>query len=141
MRSEVAALGLAACLAAMNAAWPVEADTVLSLSVEDVTLDILPASIAEMDISESGDITDVFFRLMPGATEDFARFTGEGIGRTMTLSVCGATLMAPVVRERIDSGTIYLAGTTMVRAEAMRALWHGRASCDTLDPEVFEHGQ
>jgi hypothetical protein len=49
--------------------------------------------------------------------------------------------MEAMVRERIDTGTIYLAGTTMVRAEAMRALWHGRATCDTLDPEVFVHGQ
>jgi hypothetical protein len=57
------------------------------------------------------------------------------------LRVCDTTLMEAMVRERIDTGTIYLAGTTMVRAEAMRALWHGRATCDTLDPEVFVHGQ
>jgi hypothetical protein len=59
----------------------------------------------------------------------------------VTLSVCGATPDGAVIRDRIGSGTIYLAGTTMVRAEAMRALWHGRASCDTLDPEVFGHGE
>jgi len=49
--------------------------------------------------------------------------------------------MEAVVRDRIGSGTVYLAGTTMIRAEAMRALWHGRARCDTLGPEVFENGQ
>jgi hypothetical protein len=117
------------------------AQPLLSLEAGSDRLDIPSSAIAAMEISESGGITDVFLRLMPGASDALAHLTEEAIGRTMTLSVCGAPLFAPVVRERIGSGTIYLPGTTMVRAEAMRALWHGRASCDTLDPEVFEHGQ
>jgi hypothetical protein len=131
----------AACVALCLLAAPVSAEAVLSLGVGARTLDIPPSAIAEMEISESGGITDVFLRLMPGAAEDLARLTGEAAGRTMTLSVCGVTLMEAVVQERIGSGTVYLAGTTMIRAEAMRALWHGRASCDTLGPEVFEYGQ
>ncbi|SRR6056297_91376 len=131
----------AACVALCLLAAPVSAEAVLSLGVGARTLDIPPSAIAEMDISESGGITDVFLRLMPGASDALAHLTEEAIGRTMTLSVCGAPLIAPVVRERIGSGTVYIAGTTMIRAEAMRALWHGRARCDTLGPEVFENGQ
>lgn len=120
---------------------PLLAETVMSLSAGGQDLQIPASAIAAIEISESGGITDVFFRLMPGATDDLALLTEGAIGQTMVVSVCGATVMAPVVRERIDTGTIYLAGTTMVRAEAMRALWHGRSSCDTLQPEVFENGQ
>lgn len=131
----------AACVALCLLAAPVSAEAVLSLDVGARTLDIPPSVIAEMEISESGGITDVFLRLMPGAVDDLARLTADAAGRTMTLRVCGAALMEAVVRDRIGSGTVYLAGTTMIRAEAMRALWHGRASCDTLGPEVFENGQ
>jgi hypothetical protein len=132
---------VAACLALCLFAAPVSAEALLSLGVEGGTLDIPPSAIAGMDISESGGITDVFLRVMPGAAEDLARLTGEATGQTMTLSVCGTVLMEAAVHDRIGSGTIYLAGTTMIRAEAMRALWHGRARCDTLGPEVFENGQ
>jgi hypothetical protein len=38
----------------------------------DRTLDIAPSGIADMDISESGGITDVFLRLMPGPASAFA---------------------------------------------------------------------
>jgi hypothetical protein len=136
-------LSLRAGLLLLAAMWssPLLADAVLSLGAGDRTLDIAPSGIADMDISESGGITDVFLRLMPGPSVAFAEFTGDAIGRTLVLRVCDTTLMEAIVRERIDTGTIYLAGTTMVRAEAMRALWHGRATCDTLDPEVFVHGQ
>jgi len=129
-----------ACLGLCLLAAPVSAEAVVSLGVEGATLDLPPAALAEIEISESGGITDVFLRLMPRAAEDLARLSADA-GRTMTLSVCGATLMEAVVRDRIGSGTVYLAGTTMIRAEAMRALWHGRARCDTLGPEVFENGQ
>jgi hypothetical protein len=125
------------------ATWgnPLLADTVLSLAAGERIVDIMPADIADMNLSESGGITDVFLRLMPGAAEAFAELTGAAIGETLVLRVCGTRLMEAVVRDRVGSGTIYLAGTTMVRAEAMRALWHGRATCDTLAPEVFGHGQ
>ena len=130
---------LAAMFALLTA--PAAAEPLLTLATEGGTLDIARSGVAEIEISESGGITDVFLRLMPGAVEALADLTGRSIGATMELSVCGAALMAPVGRERIDSGTIYLAGTNAVRAEAIRALWHGRATCDTLGPEVFEHGQ
>jgi len=137
MRRDLAAACLGLCLLAA----PVSVEAVVSLGVEGATFDIPPAAIAEIEISESGGITDVFLRLMPRAAAELARLTGEAAAQTMTLRVCGATLMKAVVRDRIGSGTVYLAGTTMIRAEAMRALWHGRARCDTLGPEVFENGQ
>jgi hypothetical protein len=136
--------GGSSCFAALAVAFTtsaLSAEPVLSLEAGSDRLDIPPSAISAMEISESGGITDVFLRLMPGASDALADLTEAAIGQTMTLRVCGTPLMAPVVQERIDSGTIYLPGTTMIRAEAMRALWHGRASCDTLQPEVFEHGQ
>lgn len=117
------------------------AEAVLTIAAGDAALDIPASAIAEMEISESGGITDVFLRLMPGASGTLAdMMQGAGAAR-VRLSVCGAMLAADMARNRIGADTIYLAGTTMVRAEAMRALWHGRASCDTLDPEVFGHGK
>jgi hypothetical protein len=136
--------GGSSCFAALAVAFTtsaLSAEPVLSLEAGSDRLDIPPSAISAMEISESGGITDVFLRLMPGASDALADLTEAAIGQTMTLRVCGTPLMAPVVQERIDSGTIYLPGTTMIRAEAMRALWHGRARCDTLQPEVFEHGQ
>jgi GNAT superfamily N-acetyltransferase len=52
---------------------PLLADAVLSLGAGDRTLDIAPSGIADMDISESGGITDVFLRLMPGASGGLRR--------------------------------------------------------------------
>jgi hypothetical protein len=61
-------LSLRAGLLLLAAMWgsPLLADAVLSLGAGDRTLDIAPSGIADMDISESGGITDVFLRLMPG---------------------------------------------------------------------------
>ncbi len=50
-------------------------------------------------------------------------------------------MLEAAVRDRIGRGAVYFAGTTAVRAGALRALWHGRSGCDTLGPEVFEHGK
>jgi hypothetical protein len=122
-------------------AGPGRADAVVTIFAGSEVLEIPPSAIAEMEISESGGITDVFLRLMPGASVDLAGLAAGADEEIVTLRVCRATLLQSVARDRIGSGTIYIAGTTMVRAEAMRALWHGRASCDTLDPEVFGHGE
>jgi hypothetical protein len=113
----------------------------LTLSVGQAGMDIPRSAVAAMEISESGGITDIFLRLLPAAAADMAELTGNSIGERMEVRACGSVMMEAVVRDRIGSGTIYLDGTTAVRAEALRALWHGRASCDTLDPEVFEHGK
>jgi preprotein translocase subunit SecD len=119
---------------------PAASETLLTLSTGSKTLEIARSGVADIESSESGGITDVFLRLMPGAAEALGDLTGRSTGGRMELAVCGTVVMAPVIRTRIDSGTIYLAGTTAVRAEAFRALWHGRATCDTLNPEVFGYG-
>lgn len=123
------------------AAFPATADAVFTLGFGAREVQVPPSGIAAMEISESGGITDVFLRLMPGAAQDLADLTGDAAGQVMALRVCGVTLMQAEAGDRIGTGTVYLAGTTMVRAEAMRALWHGRATCDTLGAEVFGHGQ
>jgi hypothetical protein len=102
---------------------------------------VFPRDIAAMEISESGGITDIFIRLAPAATETMRRRTERGTGTPMIVRVCGTVMLRTTLHAPVDSGTVYLPGTTAVRAEAMRALWHGRARCDTLDAEVFEHGQ
>jgi hypothetical protein len=112
---------------------------VYTLSGEDVA--VMPRDVAAIEISESGGITDVFVRLAPDATAAFAALTSAAIGETMIVRVCGTALLAAVVQAPIDSGTLYIHGTNAIRAEGMRALWHGRSRCDTLEAEVFEHGQ
>jgi hypothetical protein len=84
-------LSLRAGLLLLAAMWssPLLADAVLSLGAGDRTLDIAPSGIADMDISESGGITDVFLRLMPGRASPSQIFTGDAIGRTLVLRVCG----------------------------------------------------
>jgi len=102
---------------------------------------IWPQDVAALEFSESGGITDIFVRLTPNARRVLADMTELAIGTPMQVKACGTVLLEVVVQAPITSGTIYIADTTMVRAEAMRALWHGRDRCDTLAPEVFDHGQ
>lgn len=102
---------------------------------------ILPQDVAALEFSESGGITDIFVRLTPNATQVLADMTELAIGTPMQVKVCGTVLLEAALQAPITSGTIYIANTTMVRAEAMRALWHGRERCDTLAAEVLEHGQ
>lgn len=131
-------------LALQVAAGPVSAQDAggfLSLSSEAGRLEIGRTDLMAVETSESGGITDIFLRLMPSASGALADLTARSVGQEMRLELCGAILIRAVVRDEIDSGTLYVAGTSAVRAEALRALWHGRRTCDTLAPEVFEHGQ
>lgn len=120
---------------------PAGADALLSLRAGADVLSLGRADVAAIEASESGGITDVFLRLMPDATARMEAFTAEAVGRLMSVEVCGTRLLEAVVQDRVASGTIYVHGTTAVRAEALRAIWHGRARCDTLSPEVFSNGQ
>lgn len=136
-----AGLGLVAGAVLGVCAGPLAADTILSLSTSRVTLEITSPGIVDMEISESGGGTDMFLRLRPGVAAALADMTADAIGEVMAVRVCNTILVAPVVQDRIDGGSLYLAGTTMVRAEAIRALWQGRESCGTLAPEVFADGK
>lgn len=115
-------------------------DPVLVYTLAGQEVAVMPRDVADMDISESGGITDVFVRLAPEATAQLARATAKGVGQIMTLRVCGTTILMPRVLSRIEGGTLYIHGTNALRGEAIRALWQGRARCDTLGPEVFPDG-
>lgn len=103
-------------------------------------LAIFPRDISVLEISESGGITDIFVRLGGDASKTLSMMTEDAVGLPMSLRVCGAVMLAAGVHGPNRSGTVYIRDTTAVRAEALRALWHGRATCDTLDAEVFTDG-
>lgn len=116
-------------------------DPVLRYALAGDEVAVMPRDVAAIEISESGGITDVFVRLAPPATDTMTRLMEASVGQPMTASVCGVLMLETVVEAPLDSGTLYIHGTNALRAEGMRALWHGRARCDTLEAEVFEHGQ
>lgn len=113
---------------------------VLSYTVLGRETAIFPRDIAAVEISESGGITDVFLRFGGAATKTLSLMTAAAIDTPMVVQVCGAVMLEATVQDTIRSGTLYLPNTTAVRAEALRALWHGRARCDTFAPEVFTDG-
>ncbi|MDG4646898.1 hypothetical protein P6F26_00445 [Roseibacterium sp. SDUM158017] len=139
MAGRRAALAWAIALGGVGA-LPVSAEPLLTLVAGAATLEVPRAAVTSIDISESGGITDIFVRLGPSASEGLAGLTEGSAGARMQVMVCGAVMLDAPARDRIGSGTIYIPGTNAVRAEALRAVWQGRASCDTLAPEVFEHG-
>lgn len=116
-------------------------DPVLHYTLAGEEVAVMPRDIAAIEISESGGITDVFVRLAPSATDTMTGLMETSIGQPMTVRVCGVLMLETVVGAPTDSGTLYIHGTNALRAEGMRALWHGRETCDTLQAEVFEHGQ
>lgn len=101
----------------------------------------MPRDVTALEISESGGITDIFLRLAPEAAGTLAEVTGAAIGAPLTLRACGTVMLEATIEAPIESGTLYIPGTTALRAEAMRALWHGRVHCATVGPEVFGHGK
>lgn len=92
----------------------------------------------EMDISEAGGYADIFVTLMPAAGARLAA-AGFATGARLQVTFCGLALATPPLRDR-RSGHLYIANTSVLRAEALRAVWQGRARCDTLAPEVFQDG-
>ena len=115
-------------------------DPVLHLSLGAQDLVLWPRDIARIDISESGGITDLFIWLEGGAAKTLSLATGAAQGAPMIARVCGEVIGQGGVQSTTATGTIYLPNTTAQRAEALRALWHGRARCDTVGPEVFSNG-
>lgn len=114
--------------------------TVLTLGDLPDLLEITAGDILRLQISESGGKADVFIQLGDAARDELAILTAASIGQPLAISACGAVLSAPVVQDQILSGTIVISDTTVIRAEALRALWHGRTSCAQTDPEVFANG-
>ena len=110
-----------------------------TLSDGESVVAVSAIDVAEIDISELGGLTDVFVTLMPGAAD---RLVGAPFapGQPLGVEFCGLALSTPPLRPPL-TGHVYIAETSLIRAEALRAVWQGRARCDTLRPEVFEHGQ
>jgi hypothetical protein len=110
----------------------------LTLRGAGVEIALSAVDVAEIDISEAGGVADVFLTLMPraGAAMGAVRVVP---GSRLDAEFCGITLRTAELRPPL-SGHLYIAETTVLRAEALRAVWQGRARCDTLGAEVFEHG-
>jgi len=129
----------ALCLVSLHTG-PSWADAALfTLRYEDQALPIPTADVAEIDLSELGGRTDVFITLMPGAGDILSALSVPAGGR-LEVEFCGITLRTPPVRPPL-TGHVYIEETTFLRGDALRAVWHGRASCDRLVPEVLTNGQ
>jgi hypothetical protein len=115
-------------------------EAVLSVTVIGRETAVFPRDIVAIEISDSGGITDMFLRFDGEATKSLSILTEAAVGTPMIVRVCGTVMFEATVEVPIRSGTLYLPNTTAVRAEAVRALWHGRARCDTLGAEVFTDG-
>ena len=102
---------------------------------------ITPADVFEIEISDSGNITDVFVRLSPRAAEELAEWTELAVGFPMVIAICGAPLVEAEVQAPVTSGTIYIPNLNALQAQALRAIWHGRQSCNNTPPEVFSIAQ
>ncbi|MBF9035972.1 hypothetical protein HKCCE2091_17120 [Rhodobacterales bacterium HKCCE2091] len=117
-----------------------EPEPIMSIASTGRVIDLRPTDIAALEISESGGITDMFLRLEPDATDSLTALTGVAVtsGEPVFVSVCGTEIMRPRMFAPVDSGTIYMPGFDAVQAETLRALWHGRETCGTLDTGVFD---
>lgn len=115
-----------------------EAATVLFVSGPTRQLNFAQGDILELHLSESGGQAEVFVRLGEPARDALADLTRLSVGQVIDIGFCDHIFTSPVVHAPIDSGTFVITGTTVQRAEALRALWHGRTGCDELAPELFE---
>jgi hypothetical protein len=102
---------------------------------------VTPADVFEIEISESGGITDVFVRLAPSAGSDLAEWTTLATGFPMSVRLCGTLVIDAVIDTPNTTGTFYIPNLNALQAEALRAVWQGRETCSTLPPEVFPIGQ
>ncbi|GEM_PF-3101235 len=125
----------------LDVTQPTEVFSMLSYAVMDEANALNPADVFEIEISESGGITDVFVRLAPGAVVAFADSTQQAIGKTMVVSICGNPVLRATVRAAMTSGTLYIPNINAVQAEALRSVWHGRQTCQDIPAEVFPIAQ
>lgn len=100
-----------------------------------------PIDLREIEISSSGGQTDVFIRFFDRAGEDLAEWTTLAEGAGMVVSICGTPVLEVENLSPMTTGTLYIPNLTFVQADALRSIWHGRATCSTLPPEVFPIGQ
>ncbi|MGV6888881.1 hypothetical protein ACTYEO_06495 [Rhodophyticola sp. SM2404] len=144
MRAAVfAILGLVSvpiCAAAQeieNPSLPRDYDPVVSFVLPEAALPIGPREITAIEMSESGGITDIFFRFKTTAAMRFDRFLTNATGEVLEVRVCGYLMQRITVPEQPVAGAFYLSGTNALRGEAIRALWHGRAQCNDFEETLF----
>lgn len=116
-------------------------EPVLRLVSENPTLAFYPRDIVAIDISESGGITDMFVRLSPEDGRALAELTRLSLDAPFRIMACEHILLDTSLRVPNEGASLYLPNTTAVRAEAIRALWHGRRTCETLDPGALPDGE
>jgi hypothetical protein len=114
-------------------------DPVLAYGTGGAEIAVMPWDLTTVDLSESGGITDIFLRLAPDAAAALAAAVTAAPGQPVAVTVCGAAMGAAILPDRPEAGTIYLPDTTWARGQAIRDLWQGRARCDRLQAEVFNH--
>lgn len=91
--------------------------------------------IADIAVSESGGITEIFVTLMPGADRQLGALELSE-GERLSAQICGLHFESAPIRLPL-TGHLYLVQTTMMRGWALQALWQGVANCETLSPAVF----
>ena len=98
---------------------------------------VTPIDVSEIEISSSGDLTDVFIRFFDPAGDELGEWTTLAEGFAMVVAICGYRVMEVESVSPMTTGTLYIPNLTFVQADALRSVWHGRATCSTLPPEVF----
>ena len=116
-----------------NGALATNEPLMLNSATRSVALSLF--DIADIALSESGGITDVFVTLMPGVQAQLGALALTE-GARLDVTICALHFQTAPLRAPF-TGHLYLVQTTMIRGEALQALWQGRAQCDTLAPEVF----
>ena len=119
-------------LQAPSAAPPLFSYTVIGRNTA-----LTPADVFEIEISESGGITDIFLRLRGNAVAGLEQATGMAVGDPLTVLACGSVVLAARIEVPVTTGTLYIPDITAQQAEALRAVWQGRATCTDFPPEVF----
>lgn len=127
----------AALAMAVSLSWaPAVAETgplILASAHGSVALSLF--DIAEIAVSESGGVAEIFITLMPGAQLQLAALQ-LGQGERLSATICGLRFLSAPQRAPL-TGHLYLIETTTIRGWALQSLWQGAATCETLLPDVF----
>lgn len=114
----------------------------LELSVAGESLTVLPRDISYVNVYTSPE-TGLQIALQTEAAAWLAGVTSAHIGQPMSLSICGAEITAPVIREVIVSGDVLITGgydTDML--DAASQVLYGQINCfEFLSIYEATHGQ
>jgi len=101
------------------AAMPVAAQTV-QLNVIQESLDLKPTDIESVGVVQDQGQWAISIKLAPGARAMFGAVTGRSIGKRMQIVVEDRILSAPIVRNAIMQGEVWITGN--LTEEDARAL-------------------